>query len=144
MIFGVIIGLILALCVALVVLIAKDPGPRPDDAAVSYEMAWDRLDFDVLWTLSGTELRDGLDRKHFVATKRAAYASQHALRGLVVDVSIDDVVERGDIAVVTTRVSLRDRTAVRNRLQLARRSRRWQVVAYQLVSDTDPSRTQSE
>ena len=53
MIFAVVIALVLLLCLAVVVAIAKDRGPGPEDVAVSYEMAWDRFDFDVLWTLSG-------------------------------------------------------------------------------------------
>ena len=36
--------ILLLLCVAVVVGVAKDRGPRPDDVAVSYEHAWDRLD----------------------------------------------------------------------------------------------------
>ena len=76
MIFAVVITLVLLLCLAVVIAIAKDRGPGPEDVAVSYEMAWDRFDFDVLWTLSGTELRDGLDRHEFVDVKRAAYANQ--------------------------------------------------------------------
>ena len=88
MIFAVVIALVLLLCFALVVAVAKDRGPGPDDVAVSYEMAWDRFYFDVLWTLSGVELRDGLDRRDFVAAKRAAYANQRALSELGADVTI--------------------------------------------------------
>ncbi len=135
MIFGIVLGAVIALCIALVVAVARDKGPGPGDVAVSYEYAWDRLDFDVLWTLSAQELRDGLDRKQFVATKRAAYEQQHTLRGLVEHVGIDDesVTTRGDAAVVTTHVELRDQSTVHNVVQLARRNSRWQVVAYRLA-----------
>jgi activator of HSP90 ATPase len=139
MIFAVVIGLVILLCFAVVFAIAKDRGPTPDDVAVSYEMAWDRFDFDVLWTLSGSELRDGLDRHEFVDVKRAAYANQRALSELGADVTIEDSAVRGDAALVTTCVALRDGTTVHNNVQLARRTGRWQVVAYQLAADSDPA-----
>ena len=144
MIFAVVITLVVLLCFAVVIAIAKDRGPGPDDVAVSYEMAWDRFDFDVLWTLSGVELRDGLDRRDFVTAKRAAYANQRALSELGADVTIEDSAARGDAAVVTTCVALRDGSAVRNEVQLARRTGRWQVVAYQLATESDPSRHPTE
>ena len=139
MIFAVVITLVILLCFAVVAAIAKDRGPTPDDVAVSYEMAWDRFDFDVLWSLSGSELRDGLDRHEFVAAKRAAYTNQRALSELGADVTIEDSAVRGDAARVTTCVVLRDGTAVHNTVQLARRTGRWQVVAYQLAADGDPA-----
>ncbi len=72
MLTAVVSVIILLLCGAVVVTIAKDRGPGPDDAAVSYEYAWDRLDFASLFSLSAAELRDGLDRKQFVAAKKRA------------------------------------------------------------------------
>jgi hypothetical protein len=138
LIFGVVIVLVVVLCIALVVFVAKDRGPAPVDVAVSYEMAWDRLDFEVLWSLSATELRDGLDRHDFVDRKRAAYANQPALRELGACVTVEDHAQRGDVATVTTHVELRDGSAVRNRVVLVRRTGRWQVVAYQLAPDHEP------
>ena len=123
---AIIVVAVLALCIALIIAIAHDNGPPPGEVAVSYELAWDRLDFDVLWTLSAAELRDGLDRQGFVAAKRAAYEQQRALRGLVEHVAIDDVsVTSGkEAAVVTTRVGLHDGNVIRNLVQLVRRSSR--------------------
>ena len=144
MIFAVVITLVLLLCLAVVIAIAKDRGPTPDDVAVSYEMAWDRFDFDVLWKLSGTELRDGLDRHEFVDVKRTAYANQQALSELGADVTIEESAVRGDEAMVTTCVALRDGTAVHNHVQLARRTGRWQVVGYQLAADGGPARRAPE
>jgi hypothetical protein len=133
-IFGIVLGAVIVLCIALVVAIARDRGPGPGDVATSYEYAWDRLDFDALWTLSAKELRDGLDHKQFVATKRAAYEQQDMLRGLVAHVALDSVTvtASGEVALVTTRVELHDHTTVHNLVQLARRNARWQVVAYRL------------
>ncbi len=137
MIIAVVGIVILALMVAVVVVIAKDRGPGPGDTAVAYELAWDRLDFESVFTLSGAELRDGLDRHGFVAAKRAAYAQQHGLGGLIDRVGIDEVVSVADAAVVVTRVELGDGKIVHNRVELGRRNGRWQVVAYRLEPSTE-------
>ena len=138
MVTAIVGGVILVLCVAVVVAIARDKGPGPGDTAVSYELAWARLDFDVLWTLSGRELRDGLDRHQFVAAKRAAYEQQRALSGLAEHVTVDDVAvsSSGNAALVTTGVHLHDGAIVHNVVQLARRNARWEVVAYRLAPTT--------
>jgi hypothetical protein len=129
--------IILGLALAVVVAIAKDRGPGPGDTAVAYELAWDRLDFESVFTLSGSELRDGLDRHGFIAAKRAAYEQQHQLGGLVDRVGVDQIVSVGDAAVVVTRVELTDHTVVHNRVELARRNGRWQVVVYRLEPSTE-------
>jgi hypothetical protein len=142
MVMAVVVVIVLGLALAVVVAIARDKGPGPGDVAVAYELAWDRLDFESLFTLSAAELRDGLDRRAFVAAKHAAYERQHALRGLVARVGIDDLASTRAAAVVMTRVELRDHAVVHNRLELARRNARWQVVAYRLEpSDEDSSHT---
>jgi F420-dependent oxidoreductase-like protein len=50
MITAIIAALVIALALALVVAVARDQGPPVDDVALAYELAWDRLDFDSLWT----------------------------------------------------------------------------------------------
>jgi len=131
--------IILLLCLAVVVAVAKDRGPTPDDVAVSYEHAWDQLDFTAVFTLSARELRDGLDRKQFVIAKRKAYADRRELRGLAADIVADDVAVRGDDAIVTTRVDLRDGSVVHNAVGLVRRNARWQVASYSMVPGTRPA-----
>jgi hypothetical protein len=128
---------VLALALAVVVVIAKDRGPGPGDVAVAYELAWDRLDFESLFTLSGDELRDGLDRRAFIAAKRSAYQQQRALGGLVEQAGVDDVASTRDAAVAITRVELHDHSMVRNRVEMVRRNGRWHVVAYQLEPSTE-------
>jgi len=125
--------LVLALCVALIVAVVRDPGPRPDDVALAYELAWDRLDFDSLWTLSGRELRDGLDRAAFIAAKRAAYESRPELGRLAHEVEIADVATGVSHAAVRTSVLLRDGEHVNNQIQLAKRGGKWLVVGYRLL-----------
>ena len=139
-VFAVVATIIVALCFAVVFAIAKDHGPGPEDVAVSYEHAWDRLDFQALYNLSANELRDGLNRRHFVAAKRAAYADRTELRRLADTVIADDVAIRGPHAIVTTRLELRDGKVVHNRLDLIRRTARWQVYGY-AVAPTAPSGT---
>ena len=133
--------IVLALMVAVVVVIAKDHGPGPGEVAVAYELAWDRLDFESLFTLSGTELRDGLDRREFVAAKRTAYQQQDSLAGLAERVGIDEVANTREAAVAITTVELHDRAVVHNRVEMARRNGKWLVVAYRLEPSTDDTST---
>jgi hypothetical protein len=139
---GIVGVLVLASMIAVIVVIAKDRGPGPGEVAVAYEVAWDRLDFESLYTLSGSELRDGLDRRGFIAAKRAAYERQHELGGLVERVGVDQVANNRDAAVAITAVELHDQAVVHNRVEMARRNGRWQVVAYRLEpSAEDAPRT---
>lgn len=126
-----------ALIVALILAVARDPGPGPADVAVAYEEAWDRLDFDALWTLSGAELRDGMGRREYTAAKRSAYAARPELGGLASAVVVDGVDATGDAAVVHTRLVLADSDDTRNELQLARRSERWVVVGYRMLGSAE-------
>jgi hypothetical protein len=127
--------IIVGLCVTLVIVVTKDPGPTPVDVALAYEEAWDHLDFEGLWALSGAELRDGLRVSEFVAAKRAAYEHQTGLRGLADRVVVDAVSEGRGFAVVHTRVELRDGGQAVDALQLAQRGGRWLVIAYELEPD---------
>jgi hypothetical protein len=134
---AIIAGAVLFLCLALVVAVARDPGPPPGEVAVAYELAWDRLDFETLWSLSGAELRDGRPKHDFVAAKRAAYDRTPGLAGLARHVLLEDVTTGADVAVARTRIELTDGTVVRNELRLARREGTWQVVAYDLRESSD-------
>lgn len=137
MVIALVAGAVLFLVLALVVAVARDPGPPPGDVALAYELAWDRLDFETLWSLSGTELRDDRRKHDFVDAKRAAYDRAPGLAGLARHVSLDDVAAGTDVAVVRTRIELTDGGVVRNELRLARRDGSWQVVAYELRESSD-------
>ncbi|HEX9467457.1 MAG TPA: hypothetical protein VGA11_03530 [Acidimicrobiia bacterium] len=139
MVVAIVAAILLGLVLAVIVAIARDHGPTPGDVAESYELAWDRLDFDVLYTLSAAELRDGRDRREFVESKRVAYENQPTLRDLLVTVAIDQVIVAGNAASVATRIVLRDGSTVRNRIDLVRRNSRWQVVAYHLTAGDNES-----
>jgi hypothetical protein len=131
-IFILVLALVLGLVVALVVGVAKDPGPSPIEIALGYEHAWDELDFGVIYKLSGQELHDRMSRTDWVAAKRAAYADRAALSGLVKETVAESEDRQGDRATVMTRLVLRDGSVVHNEVRLVRRSRAWEVVAYEL------------
>ena len=124
------LGAIALLCGFLFIAVAKEDGPEPADVALAYEIAWDRLDFDTLFDLSGTELRDGAKRPGFVETKRAAYAGVPRGR-LAARIAVENVVAAPDTALVVTNV-FTDEGAVRNNVLMERRAGRWYVVAYSL------------
>jgi hypothetical protein len=134
---------VIALVLALVVVVGLELGPDPGEVAVSYELAWDRLDFDTLWSLSGIELRDGRSRHEFMADKREAYAGQRELAGLASEVRLDEVLRGSELAAVRTRVLLRDGSAVRNQVQLALREGTWKVIGYHLEPDASAERPPS-
>lgn len=132
MIFIVVIVLVVALAIALVVAVAKDQGPSPIEIALAYEHAWELLDFEVVYRLSGPELHDGVTKAEFIARKRAAYANGSALGHLVEHAAAESEVREGEAATVVTRLTLRDGSVVQHEVRLLRRSRTWEVVAYQL------------
>jgi hypothetical protein len=132
MIFVVVLVLVFALVIAVIVGVAKDPGPTPTEIALGYEHAWDLLDFEVVYRLSGYELHDGLKKADFVAAKKAAYADGSTLGHLVESVVAESETCQGDVASVMTCLTLRDGSVVHNEVRLLRRSRAWEVVAYEL------------
>jgi hypothetical protein len=134
---------VIALVIALVVAVGLERGPDPGEVALAYELAWDRLDFEALWALSGAELRDGRSRAEFIADKHEAYEGQRALAGLASGVKLEEVMVGFEVAAVRTRVLLRDGTAVRNQMQLALREGTWKVIGYHLEPDTPNSAVSS-
>ena len=139
MILIVVFLLIGVLVAGLGVALARDPGPSLDETALAYEHAWDRLDFDTLWLLSGPELRDGRSRQDYVEAKRRAYAGRADLAGLAQRIGVDDVTKGAGSASVTTRVELRDGSVVHDAVLLGRRRNRWEVAGY-VLSESGPAR----
>ena len=112
MISAIVAVVIFALVITLVVIFAREPGPTPTDIAISYELAWDRLDFDTLWSLSGPELRDGLDKREYIAAKARAYEGRHELRNLADHVDIDEANVGIGHAQCTVGVDLREHVSL--------------------------------
>lgn len=135
-VFAVVATLVVVLVVCAGVAMSRDPGPAPAEVALAYELAWDRLDFETLWSLSTLELRDGRSRDEFVAAKRAAYRDQPGLRRLARHVAVDEATAGPHVAVVITSVDLHDGSRLRDELKLVRRNGRWQVLTYGLRAPT--------
>jgi hypothetical protein len=129
-IVGVLIG---ALGIFLLVALALQKTGSPEDVAVAYELAWDRLDFERLWELSGDGLRDGRTRELFLADKQAAYAPDApAMTGLVRRATVESLeVDKGH-AIARTELDLADDTTFRNELYLKRHGGNWKVEIYRL------------
>ena len=135
MISAIVAVTVFALIFSLIVLFARDGGPAPADIAVSYELAWDRLDFDTLWTLSGDEMRDGLDKRAYVTAKSAAYAGRTDLGGLAQRVDVDEANVGIGYATVRTRVTLHGGETIHNDVALIKRNSSWVVTGYELAPD---------
>ncbi|MEW6476203.1 MAG: hypothetical protein AB1679_28420 [Actinomycetota bacterium] len=125
----------IGMSVWLMVAVAKAGTPGPADTAVSYEHAWDRLDFATLWNLSGPNLRDGRTRDQFVRDKMAAYEGEGPrLSSLVRSVEPEKVDVNGPVARVLTRLHLHSGETVVDEMLLERIGPSWHVTAYHLAT----------
>jgi hypothetical protein len=124
-------GIIVVLVFVLWIAFGKEPGPGPADVAIAYETAWDRLDFDLLFSLSGAELRDGLRREQFIRVKRAAYADERTRGRIGARVEVEDLVATDQTAIVSTRITS-DEGSVHNRVVLEKHATGWMVVGYSI------------
>ena len=133
-VFVVAMVVLFALLVFMWVSIGREPGPGPADVAIAYEHAWDHLDFDLLFDLSGEELRDGMRRDRFVAAKRDAYGNTGAPAHLDADVRVETSIAGNQTALVVTEVAV-EGGSVRNNVMLEKRANGWVVVGYSLRPD---------
>ena len=140
MIAAVVIVFVVALVVAVVVAVAIEPGPTPADVAVAYEEAWGRLDFEALWTLSGEELRGGLDHRAFLAARSEDHGHESGRGHLVRGVVVEGLRSSRLLAVADIRVDLRDGEVTRKEVEMARRAGRWVVVGYRFRLDSQDAR----
>jgi hypothetical protein len=135
-VFVVAMVVLFGLLVFVWVSIGREPGPGPADVALAYEHAWDDLDFDLLFDLSGDELRDGMRRDRFVAAKRAAYEHAGARARLGAAVRVETSIAGHQTALVVTEVEANG-THVRNNVMLEKRANGWVVVGYSLRPDAE-------
>jgi hypothetical protein len=131
---GLVAVTVFAVVISVIVLFARDPGPKPADIAVSYELAWDRFDFDTLYSLSGDEMRDGLDKAAYIKAKTAAYAGRTELGHLAARVDVEEVTGGLAHALVRTRVTLHEGAVIHNHVALTKRNSSWWVTGYELVA----------
>jgi hypothetical protein len=131
--------LIFGLLVFMWIAVGREPGPGPADVAIAYENAWNELDFDLLFELSGTEMRDGLRKDRFVAAKRAAYERGDVQRRLDAKVTVETSVKGHQTSLVVTRIDVDAATGeggtIFNNVMLERRANGWVVVSYALRTD---------
>lgn len=130
------LGIILALLLFMWISVGREPGPGPEDVAIAYEMAWAELDFDLLFSLSAPELRDGLRRDQFIAAKRNAYAGAGNSKRIGAHITVQTSVSGNQTALVVTEVSV-DGGAVRNNVMLDHSANGWLVVSYSLRADSE-------
>ena len=123
------------------VAVAREPGPSPADVAIAYERAWDDLDFDLLYDLSGEELRDGMRRDRFVRVKRAAHERAGTPARLGTRIEVETAIAGNEAALVVTRIGADD-GEIRNNVTLERRANGWVVVGYGLRIDSGGSAQQ--
>jgi hypothetical protein len=131
------IAIILVLLGFLFYAVGHEQPPAPADVAIAYEIAWDRLDFSMLFDLSGAELRDGMRRDAFVEAKQLAYGD-HPRTELAASIEVDTEVTGHDTSLVVTRVATAE-GSVRNNVLLERRGGSWAVVSYSLRPETESS-----
>jgi hypothetical protein len=129
---AIVLVIIAVLIFAVIVIVALERGPSTADLALAYEHAWDRLDFETIWSLSALELRDGLDRRQFARAKRSAYSSIDHPSDLVASATVEDLAEAGDVAAAITTLVLRDGSVVHHEVRMGRRMGRWEVTGYTL------------
>jgi hypothetical protein len=135
-------SLLVGLMLFMWISVGREPGPGPADVALAYERAWSDLDFDLLFDLSGEELRDGMRRDVFIAAKRAAYASPQAQVRLRSEIEVETVVAGHQAGLVVTRVEAPGE-CVRNNVMVEKRANGWVVVGYSLRPDTEGGTTAS-
>jgi hypothetical protein len=143
-----VIAFILVMCALLALLvltwiaIGTEPGPSAADVAIAYERAWDELNFDLLYDLSGDELRDGMRRERFVKTKRDAYEKADARHRIDADIRVETTIAGNQTALVVTEVAAHG-SSVRNNLMLEKRANGWVVVGYTLRNDAAGSNAEA-
>jgi hypothetical protein len=121
-IIGVVITLVVGLAIAVIVAVARDPGPTPDDVAIGYARALAAGDFDAVYRLIDPDLLHGRNRPSWVA----AQTSRPRLAFSADAVAATGCVRGDDVATVTLRVD-GDRTVP---VELVRRQRMWVVARF--------------
>jgi hypothetical protein len=127
--------IIVGLLVFMWISIGREPGPSAADVAIAYERAYDDHDFDLLYELSGEEMRDGMRRERFVRAKRAALGARAPGKHEQATISVDTTVAGHQTALVVTSVTA-GAHHVRNNVLLEKGSNGWTVVKYTLRPDT--------
>jgi len=130
-------GVVALLLLFMWIAVRREPGPGPSDVAIAYERAWNDLDFNLLYDLSGEEMRDGLRRERFVRAKQSALGDART-RGKHprAAVTVETTIAGHQTALVVTSVTSGD-AHVHNNVVLEKRANGWVVVGYTLRPETE-------
>lgn len=123
------ICLALVFCVIALVVIGLDDGIPPDELALGYEYAWDRLDFDAIWAMSTPELRQDRSRDRFVADKRQAIKAGHPT-GTLSHVELSPVQQQRYRVLYRSTLHLIDGSTFNNEILVVRHPGSWLVAEY--------------
>jgi hypothetical protein len=119
---AVVITLVVGLAIAVIVAVARDPGPTPDDVAIGYARALAAGDFDAVYRLIDPDLLHGRNRASWVA----AQASRPRLAFSPDSVTATGCVHGDDVA--TVMLSVDDGRSVP--VELVFRQRVWVVARF--------------
>lgn len=122
MIIGVVITLVVLLAIAVIVGVARDPGPDPVDVAIGYARALGTGDFDAVYRLIDPDLLDGRNRQQWIeeqAGRPHLALAPDAVRAR--DRAVGDGVATVTLVIDTDRVVP---------VELVRRQRMWGVVRF--------------
>ncbi len=126
MIIGVVITLVVLLAIAVVVGVARDPGPDPVDVAIGYARALGSGDFDAVYRLIDPDLLQGRNRPQWVEEQAARPHLAFAPDGVVArDRVLHDDTATATLAIGTERVVP---------VELVRRHGMWGVVSFDGVA----------
>lgn len=122
MIIGIVITLVVLLGIAVIVGVARDPGPDPADVAIGYARALGIGDFDAVYRLVDPELLEGRNRLQWI--EQQSGRPHLAFAPDTVQASSRAV---GDGAATVTLTIGDDRTVP---VELVRRQRAWAVTTF--------------
>jgi hypothetical protein len=123
------IALALGFCFATLVFLGKDNGVAPDEVALGYEYAWDRLDFAAIWAMSTPDMRQGRGRDTFVADKKRAIPPTH-VKGTLSHVSLEAAKRERHRVLYNTTLHLVDGSTFQNEILVVRNPGSWLVAEY--------------
>lgn len=118
----VVIGIAIVLLVTVIVMVAKEPGPRAADVAIGYVRAVGTGDFDARYRMIDPDLMRGRNRVDWIAAEQRRPHAAFDPNGVhAVAVDTGDEQARVDVAVNADRVVA---------VGLVLRSRVWVVATY--------------
>ena len=132
MVIGVVITVVVLLAFAVIVGVAREPGPDPADVAIGYARALGVGDFDAVYRMIDPELLEGRNRPQWIAEQ----SSRPHLACSPDAVQARDRVVRDGVATVTLSVGTDHPVPV----ELVFRHRQWSVTRFDGVAAANARR----